>query len=358
MSSLSLMSLVFSGKTEESNDQEPGDLPRLLHQNLRGKERCTRFSDELNVASGTLVPKNPDHEVRVFYVDAALKLNRLRGVKVKIRRSIFGYSVGVVALHVFGIALLVSAILHHPTLLGLGFLAYTFGLRHAFDADHIAAIDNTVRKLRQEDKDPVGVGFFFSLGHSTIVIIMAVVTAFAVQWAQRSIPELQNIGGIVGTLVSAVFLFAIGFINLFVLMNLYQVFKKMRTDSLNEDQFEELLNSRGFLARMIGPVFKFVNKSWHIYPIGVLFGFSFDTASEVALLAISAGAAKNAIPFTGILALPILFSAGMSLMDTADGVFMTTAYNWAFATPWLTRLGYAMHSMQTTSPPLTILYAN
>ena len=173
----------------------------------------------------------------------------------------FGYGVCVVALHALGIALLVSAIPHHPTLLGLGFLAYTFGLRHAFDADHIAAIDNTVRKLRQEDKDPVGVGFFFSLGHSTIVIVMAVVTAFAVQWAQRSIPELQNIGGIVGTLVSAVFLFAIGFINLFVLMNLYQVFKKMRTDSLNEDQFEELLNSRGFLARMIGPLFKLVNKS-------------------------------------------------------------------------------------------------
>lgn len=252
---------------------------------------------------------------------------------MKIKRSFVGYSIGVVALHVLGICLLLSSVSNHPTLLGLGFLAYTFGLRHAFDADHIAAIDNTVRKLRQEAKNPVGVGFFFSLGHSTIVILMALITTLAVQWAQKSIPQLQTLGGIVGTLVSAVFLFTIGFINLFVLMNIYQVFKKMRTVSLNQEQFEELLNSRGFLSRMIGPLFKLINKSWHIYPVGILFGFSFDTASEVALLAISAGAAKSAIPFSGVLALPIMFSAGMALMDTTDGMFMTTAYNWAFATP-------------------------
>ena len=252
---------------------------------------------------------------------------------MKFKKSIFGFGLSIVVLHVIGICLLVPAIPHHPTLLGLGVLAYTFGLRHAFDADHIAAIDNTVRKLRQEDKNPVGVGFFFSLGHSTIVIIMAVVTAFAVHWAQKSIPQLQNIGGILGTIISAIFLFLIGIINLFVLMNIFKVFKEMRTTSLNEEQFEEVLVSRGFISRFIGPLFKLVNKSWHIYPIGVLFGFSFDTASEVALLAISAGAAKNSIPFMGVLALPLLFSAGMSLMDTADGVFMTTAYNWAFATP-------------------------
>ncbi|GMA64344.1 HoxN/HupN/NixA family nickel/cobalt transporter [Alicyclobacillus fastidiosus] len=249
------------------------------------------------------------------------------------KKSILEFGLSIVVLHVVAIGLLVTAIPHHPTLLGLGVLAYTFGLRHAFDADHIAAIDNTVRKLRQEEKNPIGVGFYFSLGHSTIVIIMAIVTAFAVHWAQKSIPALQNIGGILGTSISAVFLFLIGIINLFVLMNIYKVFKEMRTTSLNEAEFEEVLLSRGFISRMIGPLFKLVNKSWHIYPIGVLFGFSFDTASEVALLAISAGAAKNAIPFTGVLALPLLFSAGMSLMDTADGLFMTTAYHWAFATP-------------------------
>ncbi|MFB5189318.1 HoxN/HupN/NixA family nickel/cobalt transporter [Alicyclobacillus fastidiosus] len=249
------------------------------------------------------------------------------------KRSIFAYGGCVVALHALGVGLLVGALPGHPALLGLGFLAYTFGLRHAFDADHIAAIDNTVRKLRQEDKNTVGVGFFFSLGHSTIVILMALITAFAAQWAQRSIPELQRLGGIVGTLVSALFLLAIGCINLFVLINLCRVFKSMRNRSFNEDQFEQLLQSRGLISRWIGPLFKLVTRSGHIYPIGVLFGFSFDTASEVALLAISAGAAKNAMPFTGILALPILFSAGMCLMDTADGVFMTTAYDWAFSTP-------------------------
>jgi nickel/cobalt transporter (NiCoT) family protein len=254
-------------------------------------------------------------------------------MRLKIKRSLFGYGLAIVILHVLGICLLVSSVSRHPTLLGLGFLAYTFGLRHAFDADHIAAIDNTVRKLRQENKASDGVGFYFSLGHSTVVFIMAVITALAVQWAQRTMPVFENVGGIIGTVVSATFLLIIGIVNLVVLISLYQVFKNMRHNSFHEQQFEDLLHSRGFIFRFIAPLFKIVKKAWHLYPIGFLFGLGFDTASEVALLAISAGATQNAAPFTGITALPILFAAGMSLMDTADGVFMTTAYNWAFATP-------------------------
>ncbi len=252
---------------------------------------------------------------------------------LKTESVIMGYGLGVTALHVIGICLLAVSLPHHPTLLGLGFLAYTFGLRHAFDADHIAAIDNTVRKLRQDNKPSIGVGFYFSLGHSTVVFVMAVVAAFAAQWAQKSIPVLQNIGGMTGTIVSATFLFIIGVINLVVLLNLYQVFKKMHSHSFDEKQFDDLLHSRGVIYRFISPLVRVVKKSWHMYPIGFLFGLGFDTASEVALLAISVEATKNAFPLAGIIALPTLFASGMSLMDTADGVFMTTAYNWAFATP-------------------------
>jgi len=243
----------------------------------------------------------------------------------------YGASVGV--LHLLGLILLFLGSRNHPTVLGLAFLAYTLGLRHAFDVDHIAAIDNTVRKLVQQDRNPVGVGFFFSLGHSTIVFLMAIITVLAAQWAERSIPQLQNIGGIVGTSVSGVFLVVLGIINLFIMLNIYKVFSGIRKGTYDANKMEELLHSRGFMARFITPLLHFVTKSWHVYPIGFLFGLGFDTASEVALLAISAGAAKSAIPVTGILALPILFAAGMSLLDTADGVFMTTAYRWAFFTP-------------------------
>lgn len=244
-----------------------------------------------------------------------------------------GYGVSIVILHIIGIVCLVSSAADHPTLLGLGFLAYTLGLRHAFDVDHIAAIDNTVRKLVQQEKNPMGVGFYFSLGHSTVVLLMAIATAFAAEWAESSIPQLKDIGGIVGTSVSGIFLILIGVLNLIVLLDIYKVFKQMRQKGYDEQRMEELLQSRGFMVRFLSPLFKFVNQSWHVYPIGFLFGLGFDTASEVALLAISAGAAKSGISFAGIIALPLLFAAGMSLLDTADGIFMTTAYNWAFSTP-------------------------
>jgi high-affinity nickel-transport protein len=252
-----------------------------------------------------------------------------------------GYAAGVVALHIVGITLLLVSLPGHPALLGFGVLAYTLGLRHAFDADHIAAIDNTVRKLVQQEKNPIGVGFYFSLGHSSVVCCMAVVTAFAAKWAENNIPQLKDIGGLIGTSVSGVFLVLIGVLNLFILTNIYQIFRQMRHNQYDEDKIDELLHSRGLIARFLNPLFKFVSKSWHVYPIGFLFGLGFDTASEVALLAISAGAAKSAIPITGIMSLPILFAAGMSLLDTADGIFMTTAYRWAFRTP-LRKIYYNM----------------
>lgn len=243
-----------------------------------------------------------------------------------------GFGMNVALLHLIGIFCLLSSTAD-PALLGLGFLAYTLGLRHAFDADHIVAIDNTIRKLVQQKKNAVGVGFYFSLGHSTVVFLMTVATVFVTQWAETSMPELKDIGGIIGTTVSGVFLILIGVLNLIIAVDIYKVFIKMRQKFYDENKMEELLQSRGLIARFLNPLFSLVSKSWHVYPIGFLFGLGFDTASEVALLAISAGVAKSNVDITAIMALPVLFAAGMSLLDTADGIFMTTAYKWAFSTP-------------------------
>jgi nickel/cobalt transporter (NiCoT) family protein len=250
-----------------------------------------------------------------------------------LKKNWIPYSVVVLFLHIVGLSFLFLGARNHSLLLGMAFLAYTFGLRHAFDADHIAAIDNTVRKLAQQKKNPVGVGFFFSLGHSSVVFLMAVLLAVSVQWAQRELPQWQEMGGVVGTIVSGCFLLLIGILNAIILFDLKRVFLKLRKGTYNEEEVEQLLLNRGFLARFAGPLFKLINKSWHVYPLGFLFGLGFDTASEVALLAISTGVANGALPLVGILSLPILFAAGMSLMDTADGVFMTNAYRWAFSTP-------------------------
>lgn len=243
------------------------------------------------------------------------------------------YGGSVALLHIVGAACLFLSSANHPKLLGLGFLAYIFGLRHAFDADHIAAIDNTVRKLMQQEQDPLGVGFYFSLGHSTVVFLMAVGAAFAAGWATRSFPPLEHIGDIVSTGISGAFLVLIGVLNLAILVDIYRVFKEMREKSYEQSKIEELLMNRGFMSRFFQPLFKFVNRSWHIYPIGFLFGLGFDTATEFALLAISVGVAKSGVGIYGIVALPLLFAAGMSLMDTTDGIFMTTAYGWAFSNP-------------------------
>lgn len=244
-----------------------------------------------------------------------------------------GYGFAIVGMHILGPTLLMLGSREHPELLGMGFLTYTLGLRHAFDIDHIAAIDNTVRKLLHQEKDATGIGFFFSLGHSSVVFLMTLFTIVAMNFVQHKLPQFQEVGGIIGTTVSGVFLLFIGLINLYIWYDIYQIFSRMRSGDYNPETLEQLLLSRGFIVRFAKPLYRFVNRSWHVFPLGFLFGLGFDTASEVALLAVSAGAVRETIPLAGILSLPILFAAGMSLLDTIDGVFMSNAYSWAFATP-------------------------
>ncbi len=221
----------------------------------------------------------------------------------------------------------------YPVMLGLGVLAYSFGLRHAFDADHISAIDNTTRKLLQQGQKPMGVGFFFSVGHSSVVFLLAVGLAIAAQAISSNIENFKTIGGVVGTSISGLFLYVIAIINLVILVDIVHIFREMRLGRYDEAQLEDRLMARGFMFRFVGPLFKFVTKSWHMYPVGFLFGLGFDTATEVSLLAISAGVASQGLPLLAIVTLPVLFGAGMSLMDTADGAFMAQAYGWAFSRP-------------------------
>jgi high-affinity nickel-transport protein len=253
--------------------------------------------------------------------------------RLKQKSSWISYGIIVAILHILGITLLLTRAYQYPQVIGFAFLAYTLGLRHAFDADHIAAIDNTVRKLIQQKENPAGVGFFFSIGHSSVVFIMSILTAFSMKWAQNNIPQIKQIGSIIGTTVSGTFLILIGVLNLYIWFDIYKFFIKTRKGKYDEEQLNQVLLSRGFLSRFLGSFYAFINKSWQVYPLGFLFGLGFDTASEVALLAISANATTQVLPSSVIISLPILFAAGMSLMDTADGIFMTTAYNWAFSTP-------------------------
>lgn len=245
----------------------------------------------------------------------------------------FNYALIVVLLHIVGVTLLLFNAGMYPQMIGFGFLAYTLGLRHLFDADHIAAIDNTVRKLVQQNEEPVGVGFFFSLGHSTVVFIMAVLTAFSINWAESNIPQIKEVGSMIGTAVSGVFLILIGILNLYLWFDIYKIFINTRMGKHDDKHLEELLSNRGLISRLCSSLYAFINKSWHIYPLGFLFGLGFDTASEIALLAISAKVTAQSVPVVFVICLPVLFAAGMSLLDTADGIFMTMAYNWAYLTP-------------------------
>ncbi len=229
------------------------------------------------------------------------------------------------------LALLASA--QYPILLPTAFLAYTFGLRHAVDADHIAAIDNTTRKLMQDGQRPVAVGLFFSLGHSTIVVALSVVIAISAAFISN-VPTLQSIGGLIGTGISAAFLLVIGLINLVVLIDIYRMFRKVaRGGAYDEQTLEDFLNNRGLLARIFRPMLRVIRKSWHMYPLGLLFGLGFDTASEVALLGLAATSGANHVPIYFILVLPALFAAGMSLVDSTDGILMLGAYGWAYIKP-------------------------
>jgi high-affinity nickel-transport protein len=292
-------------------------------------------------------------------VDAS-RFARFRGSLTRRDRTSLGGMYGfIVLLHVVGFGVLLGFVVpnhyqlggDHPVFsIGVGILAYTFGLRHAFDADHIAAVDNTTRKLMADNADkesagvartgirkPLSVGFWFSLGHSTIVFALALLLSVGVKALAGQVEsddsELHSVTGVVGASISGVFLWVLGILNLVVLFGILKVFREMRTGRYDEAKLEDHLNKRGFMNRFLGGLTKSVRKAWHIYPIGVLFGLGFDTATEVGLLVLAGGAAAFNLPFYAILVLPILFAAGMCLMDTTDGVFMNAAYGWAFAKP-------------------------
>jgi high-affinity nickel-transport protein len=221
--------------------------------------------------------------------------------------------------------------------LGVGVTAYTLGLRHAFDADHIGAIDNTTRKLMGEGQRPLSVGFFFSLGHSTIVFALGALVVVGVRGLSGAVEDdssfLHQATGLVGPVISGSFLFIIGILNLIILVSIFRIFTRMREGDFDEAELEDQLDSRGFMNRFYGRATRAVTKPWQAYPLGCLFGLGFDTATEVALLLIAGGAAASGLPFYAILCLPILFAAGMSLFDTIDGAFMNFAYGWAFSQP-------------------------
>jgi high-affinity nickel-transport protein len=268
------------------------------------------------------------------------------------RRCLGGMLPVIVILHVVGFGVLFGLVVpqhfelggDHPIFgVGVGMLAYTFGLRHAFDADHIAAVDNTTRKLLTDQqasggtRKPLSVGFWFALGHSTIVFALAFLLAFGVK-ALAGPVENENSGlhavtGVIGASVSGVFLWILGLLNLAVLLGILRVARRMRSGEFDEQELEAQLDKRGFMNRFLGGLTKSVRKPFHIYPVGVLFGLGFDTATEVGLLVLAGGAAAFDLPFYTILVLPVLFAAGMVLMDTIDGVFMTAAYGWAFLKP-------------------------
>jgi nickel/cobalt transporter (NiCoT) family protein len=245
-----------------------------------------------------------------------------------------GFSFAVVLLHVAGFGLFVYYLPSNPALAGLASLAYTFGLRHAFDADHIAAIDNTTRKLLQDGERPLGTGFFFSLGHSSIVFGLTAGLALAARSVNSSIPALQTYGSTLGASVSGTFLLVIGALNLLVLLEVVGVFRRMKRGTYDEQDLESALVKQGFLSRvLLKRVGSKIDKSWKMYPLGMLFGLGFDTATEITLLAVAAGVATHHVPFLAVISLPLIFAAGMSLMDTADGAFMCHAYGWAFSSP-------------------------
>ena len=250
----------------------------------------------------------------------------------------------IVALHVIGWGTLILVI--EPAHLsigdkafgiGIGLTAYTLGLRHAFDADHIAAIDNTTRKLMNDGHRPLGVGFFFSLGHSSVVFGLALLIAFGLKAVigpvEQDSSALHHYTSLIGTSVSGVFLYLIAIINVVILVGILRVFVQMRRGHYDEDELEAHLNNRGLLNRLLGRFTKSVSASWHMYPIGVLFGLGFDTATEVALLVLAGTSAAAGLPWYAILCLPVLFTAGMCLLDTIDGSFMNFAYGWAFSNP-------------------------
>ncbi|MFF0162304.1 HoxN/HupN/NixA family nickel/cobalt transporter [Streptomyces sp. NPDC005263] len=258
--------------------------------------------------------------------------------------SLGGMAAFVVALHVIGWFTLVAVVApEHYSLgtktfgVGIGVTAYTLGMRHAFDADHIAAIDNTTRKLMNDGQRPLSVGFWFSLGHSSIVFALSFLLSLGVKALAGPVADdgssLHSVTGWVGTTVSGTFLYVIAVINLVIMAGIWKVFRQMRSGHFDEAALEEQLDKRGFMNRILGRLMKSITKPWQMYPLGLLFGLGFDTATEIALLVLAGSGAASGLPWYAILCLPVLFAAGMSLLDTIDGSFMNFAYGWAFSKP-------------------------
>ena len=255
--------------------------------------------------------------------------------------AMFGF---IAFLHVAGALLMLAATSGHYKLSdgslfgwGTAALAYTLGMRHAFDADHISAIDNTTRKLMSEGKRPLAVGFFFSLGHSSVVATLAILLNFGIKALGAQLKDanssLHHYTGLIGTSVSGAFLMLIAILNLIILVSILRVFIDMRKGMYNEEELEKHLNSRGFLMRFFGPIARRIDASWKMYPLGILFGLGFDTATEIGLLVLAGSSVIAGLPWWAILSLPFFFAAGMSLLDTIDGSFMNFAYGWAFSKP-------------------------
>ena len=266
------------------------------------------------------------------------------------RRRLGGMFGFILLLHVVGFTLLLLATQGHHHLsghatfgIGTGILAYTLGMRHAFDADHIAAIDNTTRKLMGEGRRPMGVGFFFSLGHSSVVFLLTVLLGFGIKAIGTGLADtgengtkesaLHHYGGLVGTSVSGAFLYLIALLNVIVLFGIVRVFLEMRRGEYDDEELERQLQQRGMMMRFFGPLARSIDESWKMYPLGFLFGLGFDTVTEIAFLVLAGTSLAAGLPFWALLSLPILFAAGMCLLDTIDGSFMNFAYGWAFSKP-------------------------
>jgi high-affinity nickel-transport protein len=253
---------------------------------------------------------------------------------VHLRAKVIGIYILLIGANIAAWLWALTAFRGYPILLGTATLAYTFGLRHAFDADHIAAVDNVTRKLMQEGKRPVAVGFYFSLGHSTIVVLASIAIAITATARQPKFANFIGVGGVIGTLVSASFLFAVAIANILILRSIYRTFQIVKSGGkFVEEDLDLMLSSRGFMGRILRRFFHLIEHSSHMYPLGVLFGLGFDTATEVGLLGMSATQAAQGMSIWSILVFPALFTAGMSLMDTTDSVLMLAAYGWAFVKP-------------------------
>jgi len=274
-------------------------------------------------------------------VAGARSLTRLVASFDRVQRRRAGWMfASILALHVVGFGVFLAFVVpeHYKGLgIGVSILAYTLGLRHAFDADHIAAIDNTTRKLMHEGKKPISVGYWFSLGHSTIVVAIGAGIVIAEKTVYSAVSNrgsgLEQFGGVFGTIVSASFLFLIAALNVVILAGIVRVVRMMRTGHYDEEALEAQLQNRGLMNRVFGRWTRSISSEWQMYPVGVVFGLGFDTATEVALLATTALLAVQTLPWYSIMCLPILFTAGMTLMDTIDGCLMNVAYGWAFFNP-------------------------